>query len=61
MTSRADRPSRHGYVAAARRAVSANVRIPAGPTVQWSGQYERMVHSSKYSVDDCKNSDKHEH
>jgi Cu(I)/Ag(I) efflux system membrane protein CusA/SilA len=36
-----------GYVAAARQAVSANVHIPAGYTLHWSGQYESMERMQK--------------
>ena len=33
-----------GYVDEARRAVGARVKLPVGYTVQWSGQYENMLH-----------------
>jgi len=32
-----------GYVAAAKRAVAARVQLPAGYSLQWSGQYENMI------------------
>jgi Cu(I)/Ag(I) efflux system membrane protein CusA/SilA len=32
-----------GYVEKAKKAVSANVRIPTGYTLVWSGQYENMI------------------
>jgi Cu(I)/Ag(I) efflux system membrane protein CusA/SilA len=36
-----------GYVARAKQAIAANVRLPAGYTLQWTGQYEFQVRAKE--------------